>query len=457
MPNDPTSSFSHSFEYHTPPEERTTSQNGHHPHAMHVIKLRQLVDEYMTILQEAELDEDALPHEDQSILQRNDSYLLMTFAGVLTDKSEATYDELDKRLREWDMYPLLRLNQDSDEKPHVIHVLVGRPEKPEPMSPWLNILLLLATIVSVLLTGTTIAAGQIGLEDPQQGQIIMSSVENILREMWRGYPYALAILAILGTHEMGHYLMMRRHKAAATLPYFIPAFLVSPFGTFGAAIMLRETLKNRKTLLDVGAWGPVAGFIVAVPILFIGLATSTVTTIVEGGFVEGNSLLYVFAKWIVFGEVLPNGDVDVMINQLAWAGWTGLFVTALNMIPLGQLDGGHVLYSLLGDRARRLYYPLLGVMILLLLFVSPMWLVFIVLLFFVGRVYAMPLDNITPLDRGRKWLGIAALVIFVLSFTPVPLYEQGTSGGLLTGFEDAALLGSVGVALLVTLPRWLRR
>jgi membrane-associated protease RseP (regulator of RpoE activity) len=268
----------------------------------------------------------------------------------------------------------------------------------------------------------------------------VEALGNLFANLWRGIPYAAAIMLILVPHEMGHYLMMRRQQIAASLPYFIPAPLISPFGTFGAAIQLRETLKNRRKLLDVGAAGPIAGFVFAVPILLIGLATSPVAEMSGPvGFVEGNSLLYAFSKFIIFGEVLPAGGRDVLLNQLAWAGWTGLFVTAINMIPLGQLDGGHVLYSLLGETARKLYWPLLGVMVALTLFVSSVWLLIAVMLFFVGRVYAVPMDTITPLDRPRKLAGIAALVIFVLTFPPVPIYIPGESGGLLTGMIGAVV------------------
>lgn len=344
------------------------------------------------------------------------------------------YNELDKELRSDDVFPLLRMNPDATDKtPHLVHIAVHRPEKPAPLSIWPNALLFIATVFSLLYAGTVIAIGEIGLSDPDLAETMNANISTVLGELWRGWPYAIALLLILVPHEMGHYLMMRRHRTAATLPYFIPAFLISPFGTFGAAIALRESLRNRKVLLDVGASGPIIGFIFAVPILFIGLATSPVVPIEPEGFVEGNSLLYAFAKWVIFGEVLPNGDVDVMVNQLAWAGWTGLFVTALNMLPLGQLDGGHVLYALFGERARRLYWPLMAVMVGLFLFVSQVWLLFAVLLFFVGRFYAVPLDTITPLDNRRRIIAVVALAIFVVSFTPVPLAQRGEWGGMLTG------------------------
>ena len=184
---------------------------------------------------------------------------------------------------------MLRANPEGahEGKPHVIHVLSRRPAKPEAWSAWPNIILFIVTVLSVMLTGAAIALAEIDyreeqaaleqgilLQEPQAEVNFGAELSHIFANMWRGWPYALSILLILVPHEMGHYLMMRRHNSAASLPFFIPAFLISPFGTFGAAIVLRETLKNRKTLLDVGAAGPIAGFIVAVPILIIGMFTS---------------------------------------------------------------------------------------------------------------------------------------------------------------------------------------
>jgi membrane-associated protease RseP (regulator of RpoE activity) len=172
----------------------------------------------------------------------------------------------------------------------------------------------------------------------------------------------------------------------------------------------------------VGAAGPLAGLIFAVPLLFIGLAGARVDAVTPGGLYEGDSLLYAFAKIVTFGRFLPSGGMDVVINssQLAWAGWTGLLVSALNLIPIGQLDGGHILYSLIGERARWLYYPLLAIMIGLV-FVTDVWLLWVILLVVFGRVYATPLDMITPLDKPRRAVGILAMVIFLLIFVPTPL------------------------------------
>jgi membrane-associated protease RseP (regulator of RpoE activity) len=250
---------------------------------------------------------------------------------------------------------------------------------------------------------------------------------RIYTEIWRGIPYAASILLILGAHEMGHYVAARRHKLAVTLPYFIPVpFLaLTLVGTMGAFIQLRQPMRNRKMLFDVGAAGPLTGLIFAVPILLIGLANTHVVPIpASAGTYEGDSLFYAAAKTVTFGHYLPDGRLDVCIdcNQLAWAGWVGLLVTALNLIPIGQLDGGHVLYSLIGEHARRLYYPLL-IALCALSVVANMWIIWVVLMLIFGRIYATPLDMITPLDNRRRSLAIFTLIVAVLVFVPMPLSQ----------------------------------
>jgi Zn-dependent protease len=458
-------------------EKPTTSTHTHgngkvHHEDWRTLELRDIIAQYMMIEQVAQLEPDVLPAEDQSIIYRNDSQLYMTFAGELLHDAELTHSELDKELSARDMYVLLRDNPEgaTERKPHVIHVLEQRPIKPKAWSAIPNIILFIVTIISVMLTGATIALAEIQyreelnareqgifLEAPQNEVNFTAVLGEVVKNIWRGFPYALAILLILVPHEMGHYLMMRRHNAEASLPFFLPAFLISPFGTFGAAIVLRETLKNRKTLLDVGAAGPLAGFVVAVPILIIGAMTSLKVPVEPEGLVEGVSILYGAIKYMVLGQSWLDGTQDILLNQLAWAGWTGLFVTALNMLPLGQLDGGHVLYSLLGDKARKVYYPILITMLTLAFLLSPTWLFFAVMLFFVGRFYAVPMDNITPLDNTRRIIGITALVILVLTFTPVPIYTRGQVGGLLYWLlQWLSGLGVLGTAFLLTIPRWLR-
>ncbi len=422
------------------------------PQEQGLAALRGLVGQYFEIAEEHIQDALELPAEDQAILARGSSLLLVTFVGRLRDEPDVVFAALEEALRPQDQYALLRENSDG-EHPHLIRIVQGRPEKPQDFPVWPNVLLFVATLLSVLFTGTTFAIAELSLDDPALAQEISSSVGSIALNLWRGWPYALCILLILVPHEMGHFLMMRWHKVAASWPYFIPGFFISPFGTFGAAILLRESLKDRKTLLDVGASGPIAGFLVAVPVVFIGLATSRVVEISGTGIVEGNSLIYAFAKLLIFGEVLPNSEVDVLVNQVAWAGWTGLFVTALNLIPLGQLDGGHVFFSLFGNRARLLYWPLLIALGALAFFLAPAWMFFVFLLLILGRYYAVPLDAVTPLNPTRRWIGLVAILIFVLSFTPIPIYERGQVGGLLGQLQ---MLGTWGVPLLIVLPRWWR-
>jgi membrane-associated protease RseP (regulator of RpoE activity) len=161
--------------------------------------------------------------------------------------------------------------------------------------------------------------------------------------------------------------------------------------------------------------------------LFIGLAISDVEPLpTEGYTLEGNSILYSTVKFLVKGQVLPNETEDVFLSQVAWAGWVGLLVTGLNLIPVGQLDGGHVAYTLFGKRARLLFWPvILGLLALVLLTTSLMWGIWIVLLFVLGRFYAEPLDDVTPLDGRRKLLAVLTLIIFILVFVPIPLCLVG--------------------------------
>jgi membrane-associated protease RseP (regulator of RpoE activity) len=178
-------------------------------------------------------------------------------------------------------------------------------------------------------------------------------------------------------------------------------------------------------LLDVGAAGPLAGLVFAIPILIYGLSISPVLPLPDTYAMEGNSILYAIAKFAVKGQMLPSGGQDVYLSQMAHAGWIGLLVTGLNLIPVGQLDGGHIAYALFGKRARRLYWPVLAALAVLALFTMifagiPTWLVWVVLIFFLGRIYAEPLDDVTPLDHRRRLIAIISLILFFLVFVPIP-------------------------------------
>ncbi|MCC6805140.1 MAG: site-2 protease family protein [Anaerolineae bacterium] len=387
-------------------------------------ELRDMVVSVLSIERETFEDDNKL-NRDSLLIVGQDSRLVATFEGRLLLESETAYDQLDRLLEPGNYLALFRENEGR----HVVHILMGRV-RPKPRPWWPNALLFGITFLSVLLVGTELAINEVYASDAALGQAM---IDNFPAEMWRGLPYAIAILLILGAHELGNYFAARHHKLAVTLPYFIPAPFISLIGTFGAFIQLREPIRNRKVLLDVGAAGPLAGLVFALPILFIGLKTATVDVIYPGGMMEGNSLLYAFMKILAFGRFLPDGTYDVYLNQLAQAGWTGLLVTALNLVPLGQLDGGHILYSLIGSRARLLYYPLIGGLIVLVFAGGDMWLLWLLLLLLFGRIYATPLDMITPMDIRRKAIAVLGLIVFVITFVPIPFTQVTDAPTIIPG------------------------
>ena len=240
----------------------------------------------------------------------------------------------------------------------------------------------------------------------------------------RGPIYSGAIICILLAHEMGHFLMSRKYGVPATLPYFIP-FPLSPFGTLGAVIKMSGVIRDKKALFDIGVAGPLSGFILAVPCLFIGTKLSVPMKVPAGGnFVfMGEPLLLKFAEWLIVGN-LPTG-FDLLIHPLAYAGWVGLFITALNLLPIGQLDGGHILYGVLGPKSRAVSRALIPFLVLLAIFYNVGWLVLVALLLFFGIGHPHPLDADTPLDGGRRVLAFVMLLVFVVSFIPAPFV--GTS------------------------------
>lgn len=304
------------------------------------------------------------------------------------------------------------------------HVLTAMPFTiAEQESNWKTpLLLFVATIL------TTLMAGIQG--DEYVSTLLSEAVTGqefwtvFFTNLWRGWPYSVSILLILGAHELGHFFAARYHKVPASLPYFIP-MPFSIIGTMGAFIMQKGPSKNVRTQFDVGASGPLAGMIFALPILIYGLATSPLMDLPDTAYMlEGNSILYMLAKIAVFGEMLPSSaGQDVFINQFAWAGWTGLLVTGLNLIPVGQLDGGRVAQVLFGEGVlRQLYWPIIISMLVMgALLMTPTWFVWAGLLYFFGNRYDEPLDEVTTLDSKRRALAIFTMVLFLLVFTPIPL------------------------------------
>jgi membrane-associated protease RseP (regulator of RpoE activity) len=372
-------------------------------------------------------------YDDVTLGDPNKGYFLR-YRGTLLRNSVEAYDSLAEALRPYDITPLFRLEEDRQ-----VVLLVRGTIHPKPSKVWVNILLFVLTVLSVLF---------VGLLYSYQGPIpndFPGMVWTLFTHLWVGWPYAVSLLAILLAHEFGHYFVGRARGAAVTLPYFIP-FPFSQIGTMGAFIQMKSIPKNKRALFDLAVAGPLAGLVVAIPVLLLGLSQSSLGTVtaIQGGFAEGNSLLYLLAKFVVFGKLLPApmnlsglpllnhwisyffigqpspvGSTDVFINQVAWAAWVGLLVTFLNLIPAGQLDGGHIIYAVFGKRANRIL-PVILVATVLLGFLWSGWWLWALLIFLLGRSHAEPLDQITQLDPSRKALAILMLVIFLITLAPIP-------------------------------------
>jgi membrane-associated protease RseP (regulator of RpoE activity) len=365
---------------------------------------------------------EALVTQVMAIEERRDDLdprIAAAFVGQLTLPSAQAFAQLDEQVTPLEMMSFFSTIPEGDLKgKHQILIIRERPN-PAPRPWWPNALLFVLTLFSTMWAGAVIE----GVE--------LESLEQLFTQgkLLEGLPYMLSLILILGAHELGHYFAARYHRVDVTLPYFIP-LPIGLFGTMGAFIQQRTPPRNRRQLFDIGAAGPLAGLLFAIPIIWIGIATSEVGPLPTEAdcaadseqcayIMEGNSLLYGVSKYVIHGRWLPSNGVDMTLNQLAFAGWTGLFVTAINLIPVGQFDGGHIIYTLLGQNARRLYVPAL-VAAAGLAFIYSGWFLWVLLIFFLGRNYNTPMDDITPLDPSRRLIGIIALAFFLLIFTPNP-------------------------------------
>lgn len=301
----------------------------------------------------------------------------------------------------------------------VPNAAAASPVEERKIRPWVNWLLFVLTVATTTWAGAA-----------HQGV-------DLLREPARfavGLPYSVGLLAILGIHELGHYFAARHHGIRVTPPYFIPV----PFalGTFGAFIQMRSPTENRKALFDVAAAGPLAGLVVAIPALLVGLRTSTVVadgtgleTAFMSGTSAGSSVLFALLAKLSLGDSLQYGHI-LRLSPLAFAGWLGLLITGLNLLPIGQLDGGHISHALFGWRlGEKIGNVALWTLLLLAIFVWPGLMMWAILVFFIAGTAVPPLNDVTPLPSDRRWLGYAVFVILGLILAPLP-HSLWTAAGL---------------------------
>ena len=336
----------------------------------------------------------------------------LAFGGRLLLDPGLALDRLRPRLLPHGYTPFIR-----GERGVVWVHAIAQAEVVERSRPLVHLVLFLATVVTTLMAGTMILGGV------PPG------------ELWRdptriavGLPFAASLLAILGVHEFGHYTLGRRHGMPVSLPYFIPVPPVPPFllGTMGAVIRLRGAIRDRRALFDMAVAGPIAGLVVAVPVYVLGLRLSSVVHIppdgAEGSYVRfGDALLPKLLERLTLGPLPP--DFDILLHPVGVAAWFGFFVTALNLIPAGQLDGGHIVYALFGGRHALISKLAVAALVLIgLAFGSINWLVWAALIVGVmGFQHGPTMDDITPLDGRRRALGLFALILLFLLLPPVPL------------------------------------
>ena len=270
--------------------------------------------------------------------------------------------------------------------------------------PYLNIVLFVLTFFSTLTVGAM-----------HEGIDLVSEPIKI----YKGWPFSIALLLILLFHEFSHYVASKKHRIEASLPYFIPAPTL--FGTFGAVIKMKSPITTKNALIDIGASGPIAGFIVSVIATIIGLSFSRIMPVHDAVNVIslGDSLLFKGLARAILGAVPDNQDI--YLHPVALAGWIGFFVTSLNLIPVGQLDGGHILYALLGDKHEVISKLLVGLMFIMGFLLWDGWIIWGVLLIIIGFRHPPIVYSEMPLDPKRKIIGWISLAIFILTFTPVPI------------------------------------
>lgn len=300
------------------------------------------------------------------------------------------------------------------EKPNLV-VRLRRRETSEDKFPWINLLLFILTVITTVLTGA-LWEGVDWVSNP------IEAFSNPLKIFLGGLPFSLSLLAILVFHEFGHYFAARYHGVKVTLPYFIPAPpAITLIGTFGAFIKSKSAFVNKKQLLDVGAAGPLAGLVIAIIVIAIGINGSTVQPMTDemSGIFFGESMLFSFVADIVKGPITDNQVL--VINSVGFAGWVGLLVTMFNLLPIGQLDGGHITYAMFG-KTQKTIAILTMIGLAGLSFYWQGWIVWLFMGFLVKPKHPPTVMDEEPLDRRRKIIGYISIAAFIVCFVPAPIY-----------------------------------
>jgi len=337
------------------------------------------------------------------------AHTMAFFCRIDEGTLDENFDSLRLSLSDKGYIPMLRYVKGE----HIIYVIRKSKKKEKPV--WINISLLIATIVTASLTGSILHMGYNDIWNiPRIMDVFMP--ENLFNGILL---FAFPLMSILFIHEMGHYYVSKKHGIATSLPFFIPIPPVMPsfnIGTFGALISSRDPMPNRKALFDVGISGPIAGFIVAVPVTIIGIMYShpaPLTEPVAGEIILGGSILFTYLSTYILN--IPLG-APIDLSLIAFAGWVGLLITSINLLPAGQLDGGHIFRAFLGEKQK--WAGWIAVMIM----VFTGWFFFaIIIMFMMGMQHPPPLNDATPLDMRRKLLFFIAIIILVLCYIPYPI------------------------------------
>ena len=336
---------------------------------------------------------------------------IITFEGRLLTDSESSYDEIRRRFHPHGYTPMLRREKARD----IVLAMEGLVDQAKKSNPLINILLLFLTILTTLSAGAQLELGYNLFEAISSGNWALVS-----QVILAGLPFAITLLGILGVHELGHYLAAHWHHIQATLPYFIPM----PFGlgTLGALINIKSPMKNRGVLFDIGLAGPYAGLLVAVPLFLIGLILSSTRYVPLG---SGGITLETLGS-SVFSRTVESLLTDVPPGQtlqgdpILYAAWWGILVTGINLLPVGQLDGGHAAYALLGRYAHGVALLTFLLLIVAGALLNTVWFVWAFFIMLGGIKHPPPMNDITDVGPIRKVIGLMTIILFIVIFIPSP-------------------------------------